>query len=120
MDWTVLDRALRRASREVLLNVGMTIAARMPRMITTIRISTSVKPRRIFDCRLRISASRGTRMLLPTDPSKRTHLKSLGAGCSPAPGRYLHRMRFGQTLAKLFAVVRQGAGLVNTIDQASG
>src|ERR1700722_3626067 len=38
---------LLRASVLALVNCGMTIAAKMPRMITTIRISTSVKPRRL-------------------------------------------------------------------------
>ena len=40
----VLARELRRASWLALVNCGITMAAKMPRMITTIRISTSVKP----------------------------------------------------------------------------
>src|SRR4051812_15207032 len=47
--WTVLRRLCVRASSLAPANCGMTIAARMPRMITTIRISTSVNP--LFDLR---------------------------------------------------------------------
>src|SRR5690242_15290042 len=43
-DWAVLVTALVLAEVLALLNCGMTIAARMPRMITTIRISIRVKP----------------------------------------------------------------------------
>src|SRR4051812_16953609 len=42
--WTVLRRLWVRASWLAPANCGMTMAARMPRMITTIRISISVKP----------------------------------------------------------------------------
>src|SRR3954453_22567801 len=42
--WTVLRRLAFFASLLAELNCGMTIAARMPRMITTIRISIRVKP----------------------------------------------------------------------------
>src|SRR3954447_24587921 len=42
--WTVLRRLCVRASWLAPANCGMTIAARMPRMITTIRISIRVKP----------------------------------------------------------------------------
>src|SRR3954469_1122916 len=45
---TIVTRALCLASFEALVNCGITIAARMPRMITTIRISISVKPLRFW------------------------------------------------------------------------
>src|ERR1035437_1262219 len=46
-DWSVLAIELLRASLLAFVNWGITIAARMPRMITTIRISTRVKPLRL-------------------------------------------------------------------------
>src|SRR5260370_30025549 len=42
--WSWLTRLALRASVLALVNFGITIAAKMPRMITTIRISTIVKP----------------------------------------------------------------------------
>src|SRR5436190_17789662 len=41
---------LLRASWLALVNWGITMAAKMPRMITTIRISTSVKPLLVLRC----------------------------------------------------------------------
>ena len=43
---TIVTRLLCLASLDAFVNCGITIAARMPRMITTIRISISVKPLR--------------------------------------------------------------------------
>src|SRR5262245_47267037 len=43
MDWSWVWMLPRWASWDALVNCGMTIAARMPRITTTMRISTSVK-----------------------------------------------------------------------------
>src|SRR3954453_14568314 len=55
--WTVLRRLAFFASLLAELNCGITIAARMPRMITTIRISIRVKPRRAERVRVFITIS---------------------------------------------------------------
>src|SRR5256714_12312970 len=44
MVWSWLLKLFLRASCDAFVNCGITIAAKMPRMITTIKISTSVKP----------------------------------------------------------------------------
>src|SRR5688572_1913485 len=76
--WAVVCTFERRASLLAELNCGMTIAARMPRMITTIRISIRVKP----DLRARLLRIAVIAMLLLL---RRVHFRG-------TPGRQLFHL----------------------------